>query len=85
MQNSIFGKICCELEVVSRLVFMTLYSPEKVGNIKLYSSVFQQITPHNVAEKRRGGKAARRRGREAGRQEGRAAGPQTYSHTQTYS
>ena len=48
MQNSIFGKICCELEVVSRLVFMTLYSPEKVGNIKLYSSVFQQITPHNL-------------------------------------
>ena len=37
---------------------MTLYSPEKVGSIKLYSSVFQQITPHNVAEKRRGGKAA---------------------------
>ena len=67
----------CELEVVSRLVFMTLYSPEKVGSIKLYSSVFQQITPHNVAEKRRGGQAAW--------QEGRAAGPQTYSCPQTYS
>ncbi len=72
---------------------MTLYSPEKVGSIKLYSSVFQQITPHNVAEKRRGGKAAcqegrkagRQEGRKAGRQEGRAAGPQTYSCPQTYS
>ena len=65
------GRNSCELEVVSRLVFMTLYSPEKVGSIKLYSSVFQQITPHNVAEKRRNGDAARRRGDKAARQEGR--------------